>query len=138
MNSIKIKKVPIISLSASAFEEDREKFLAAGCDDFVRKPFREEEIFDKMAQYLGVRYIYQDIHTPAEKPVTPALTSADLADLPKELIQGINTAAKGAMANQLLALLEQIPPDLRHVADGLADLVSQYQFSKIIALTSTK
>ena len=33
----------IVALSASAFEEDRERALAEGCDDFVRKPFRAEE-----------------------------------------------------------------------------------------------
>jgi len=101
----------------------------------VRKPFREEEIFYKITQYLGVRYIYQDIQTTVEKPVTLALTSADLADLPTDLVQRINTAAKGAMSKQLLDLLEQIPPDLMHVADALAEMVRDYQFSRIIALT---
>jgi hypothetical protein len=63
------------------------------------------------------------------------VTSADLAGLPKDLVQRINTAAKGAMSKQLLDLLQQIPPNLSYVADALAELVSQYQFSKIIALT---
>ena len=67
--------------------------------------------------------------------MTPALTSADLAALPMDLGQRINTAAKGAMSKELLALLEQIPPNLRHVADALAEMVRNYQFSKIIALT---
>ena len=30
----------VIALTASAFEEDRHEVWAAGCDDFVRKPFR--------------------------------------------------------------------------------------------------
>ena len=54
----KIQPPVIIALTASAFEEDRNKILAAGCDDIVNKPFRKEVIFEKMAQYLGVRYLY--------------------------------------------------------------------------------
>jgi hypothetical protein len=55
--------------------------------------------------------------------------------LPKDLVQRINAVARVAMSKQLLDLFEQIPPEFRHVADVMADLVSQYQFSKIIALT---
>jgi CheY-like chemotaxis protein len=131
----KIDRLPIVALSASSFEEDREEFLAAGCDDFVRKPFRAEEIFNVMAKYMEVRYIYQDIQTPVEKPVTPALTSADMANLPVDLCQQINTLAKGAMSKQLLNVFKQIPPDFRYVADALAAHVSQYQFARIITLT---
>ena len=125
----------IIGLTASVFEEDKDKVLAGGCDDFVRKPFQVAEIFVKMAKYLGVRYIYRDLQTPGEKPVTPALISADLAGLPEDLVQQINTAAKGAMSKKLLDLLQQIPPDYIHVTDAMVDLISQNQFSKIIALT---
>lgn len=57
---LKGRATVIIALTASAFEEERHLVLSAGCDDFVRKPFREQVIFEKMAQYLGVRYIYEE------------------------------------------------------------------------------
>jgi len=36
-----------------------------GCDDFVRKPFHTEAMFDIMAKHLGVGYIYQDQELPS-------------------------------------------------------------------------
>ncbi len=46
----------IVALTASALAKDRELSLGAGCDDFVSKPFRRDELLDKLSQYLGVRY----------------------------------------------------------------------------------
>ncbi|MEM8605048.1 MAG: response regulator, partial [Cyanobacteria bacterium P01_H01_bin.121] len=57
-----LPKPPIvIALTASVFEEKREAILAAGCDDFVPKPFQEATIFAKLAQYLGVQYSYREL-----------------------------------------------------------------------------
>lgn len=38
--------VPVIAQTAFAFEEDRKKCLAAGCDDYISKPFKKEKIID--------------------------------------------------------------------------------------------
>ena len=51
----------IVALTASVLEENRNVSLSAGCDDFVRKPFRDSDIFDVLEQYLQVRYIYADV-----------------------------------------------------------------------------
>lgn len=48
----------IIALTANAFEEERSIALSVGCDDFVRKPFQENIILEKIAEYLGVQYTY--------------------------------------------------------------------------------
>ena len=51
----------IIALTASALEEDKAVILSEGCDDYMRKPFHEEDLFDMIAKHLGVRYVYEDI-----------------------------------------------------------------------------
>lgn len=44
--------VPIITLSAYAFEENIREAQAAGCNGFLSKPFRVEDLLDKIHNYL--------------------------------------------------------------------------------------
>ncbi|HJW95207.1 MAG TPA: response regulator [Thermoanaerobaculia bacterium] len=53
-------RTPIIALTASAFEHERQAILDNGADEFVVKPFAEETIFDVIARHVGVRFIYED------------------------------------------------------------------------------
>jgi DNA-binding response OmpR family regulator len=69
-----------LALTASAFEHEREEILACGADDFVTKPFREQTIFAKLAEHLGVEYEYEEAasagpRSPGEPP--PARTSTN-------------------------------------------------------------
>ena len=47
--------IPIIALSSHAMRGDEEKARQAGCDDYLSKPLDEDLLFQKLAQYLGVR-----------------------------------------------------------------------------------
>jgi signal transduction histidine kinase/ActR/RegA family two-component response regulator len=47
---------PMIAITANAFSEDQREVAAAGGDDFMRKPFREEELFTKVARFTGAEY----------------------------------------------------------------------------------
>jgi CheY-like chemotaxis protein len=44
--------VPIIALTAHAFPEDRKRSLAAGCDDYVAKPFQWRYLRSVMESHL--------------------------------------------------------------------------------------
>jgi PAS domain S-box-containing protein len=59
MSSSQNKIIPIIAITASAFSEDRIKTLEAGADAYLRKPFKEHELFESIEACLGVEYIYE-------------------------------------------------------------------------------
>ena len=61
-------RIPIIALSASALDHERGEILAAGCDEFVAKPFRESTIFAKLRDHLGVEYVYEDVDVAEATP----------------------------------------------------------------------
>lgn len=130
----------IIALTGSAFEEDRLTALSVGFNDFVRKPFRTSVIFEKMAEHLGVRYVYADESDDDDRPDTPSspahsLMPSDLSDLPIEWIDQLHQAALRINAKQISLLIEQIPESDDHLVKALTDLVDRFCFEEIIALT---
>jgi two-component system sensor histidine kinase/response regulator len=113
----------IIALTASTFEDERERVIAAGCQDFVRKPFRHDAILEKMADYLPIQYLYGEALTlgAAPAPVVPGRALADLpsADttaligalqhMPTDWLHRVQAAAMKGADDSLMALIEQGP-----------------------------
>ena len=132
----------IIALTASAFEESRSVILAVGCDDFVRKPFREKVIFEKMAQHLGVQYIYANESQPSAVSSQPseqangyALRAKSLSVMSDQWVADLRQAAIQVDADLIFQLVDQIPPAHITLAQGLAELARNFCFDEIIELT---
>ncbi|MCC5643619.1 PAS domain S-box protein [Nostoc sp. CHAB 5824] len=141
-NTITNLRTVIIALTASAFEEQQASILAAGCDDLVRKPFREQVIFEKIAEYLQVRYICAEESSEDRTDNNLENIRFSILDLrsaitvmPTQWVTELNQAAVEVDAERIFQLIEQIPQTHSTLAEKLANLVRSFCFDEIIGLT---
>jgi CheY-like chemotaxis protein len=129
------QSTPIAALSAHALEEEKKVILAAGCDDFVRKPFHEQEIFEAMAKHLGIRYAYEEVREQPE-PVEPDvdLRPQQLAALPGELLGRLYQAVVELDEDRILVLAKKIKTIDAHLAASLAASVRNFALSPLLDL----
>jgi DNA-binding response OmpR family regulator len=127
----------IIAVTASALEEDRQIILSEGCDGYIRKPFREEEITAMLEKHLGVRFVYEGAASPSVETgtsVPDAGLTARLAVLPAEWREALREATVLGSLDQILARVEEIRPRDPELAESLTRLAEEYEHGKILAL----
>lgn len=124
-------KLKIVAVTASAFREQQQELIAAGVDDIVRKPYRFEEIYESLARQLGVQYIYEDLHTSYEPPVT--LTPAMIATLPESLRLDLKSALESLEPERIAAVIERLAP-FKEIQRALTQLAANYDYPAILKM----
>ncbi|HEY9635479.1 MAG TPA: ATP-binding protein [Coleofasciculaceae cyanobacterium] len=126
----------IIALTASVLEEERAVILSGGCEDFVRKPFREADIFDMMHKHLGVRYVYEEA-TDSRQQYTQSQNSPigfAFATLPTELVTNLQQAAIRIDMDRIDSLIAQIHTYDASLASRLSLLAADFKYDEILTL----
>ena len=106
-------KIPIIAVSASAFEEDREMILEKGANEFIRKPFKKQLVLDKIGQLLNIHYFYGDNIPTSTAQLTQSTSSQaelihSLQTLPQETLSALKQALTLGDKSSLKILVREI------------------------------
>jgi signal transduction histidine kinase/DNA-binding response OmpR family regulator len=126
--------VRIISITASAFAEDRAGALGAGADDFISKPFRESALFEKVRTLLGLEYEYADEPVAVACAPTGELgpTRAAVARLPAELCARLRRATVNADLDRMRALIGDAEAHDAEAARRLRDLAEGFAYRQLL------
>ena len=125
----------IIALTASALEEQKAVILSAGCDDFIRKPFQEEEIFKAIQKHIGIRYVYaESLHASAQSESGEAALpmqelTTHLGLLPSTLASSLSQALRNVDPDSITSVIS----DIEQLDPSLASTEILHQFQQGVA-----
>ncbi len=130
------QKTVVIAMTASAFEKEREKIMATGCDDFVRKPFREDKIFEIISKYLKIKYLYNDkVLDKTDTQTKQDLIPTKIAELPKNLLDDLRQALKELDMDSVdfaINKIGELDDNLANAMRGYADNFQYKQLDELI------
>jgi len=122
--------IKIIAVTASAFSAERKEMLVSGMDDYIRKPFRAQEIYDCMSKHLGVKYLYTTSASAPEQEQT--LAPEKLADLPPTLRNDLIEALESLETERIDAAIRQISAHDQSLRKSLSNLADNFDYTAIL------
>ncbi len=132
-STVKGQATVIIALTASVFEEEKSLVLSRGCDDFLRKPFRSEEIFQTMEKYLGVKYVYAEDNNQF---TNDSKISQDMKDelkiLPRELLNDLESAIQFVDLDKIHLLLQTIEGKNSLIVSRLQSYLDNFEYETVL------
>ncbi|MDD5028601.1 MAG: PAS domain S-box protein [Rhodoferax sp.] len=130
------REVKIVAVTASAFMEQREEVLMAGMDDFVRKPYRFNEIYECMVKQLGVQYCYAEAQQ-GQGVRDVVLTAEMLAVLPPNLRRELHDVIESLEGERITAAIGQVASFDFKLHKALSRLADNFDYPAILKALQT-
>lgn len=131
-------QIPIVAVSASVFGEHVKASQAAGCTDFLPKPFKAEQLFNCLAKYLALTWTYEEktetVNSNDEQQVVAHLPEAELNAEQAETLLGF---ARMGDIMEILSYVKELQtnhPELRTTLEKINILAKKFDDDSIAEL----
>jgi CheY-like chemotaxis protein len=111
--------------------KERADILAAGCDHFIRKPFRESEVWDIFNKFLGMHYRYGKEIDESDGQ-EPRLEPSDLRVVPYGTLLKLQAALELLDNGQCLDILKSIDTSNVILVERLQEMVKSMRYSELL------
>jgi signal transduction histidine kinase/ActR/RegA family two-component response regulator len=126
--------LPVIVVSTSVRDADRDECLAAGCTAFVPKPLQQGALLDAIASSLDLEWTWRE---PEPAPIARAGAPAGSVRLPMAQALLVRDAARKGHVKGIVSQLEALESaggPVAALAQQMRELARQYRFDEIVAL----
>ena len=127
-------EVKIAAMTASAFTSERERVLASGMQDFIRKPYRPPDVFDCLASHLGVRFQFVQEPTSPPTKLSNRTRTESLAGIPQELRKELADAVVSLNHERVAAVIVKVAEADTALAEVLRGMNDQASYTAILRL----
>jgi CheY-like chemotaxis protein/nitrogen-specific signal transduction histidine kinase len=132
------KETVIVTLTAGALVDDRRAAFQSGADDFLTKPYHEDELLSKIGALLNITYDYQKM-SEGDEGRPPAgvesLRAEGLGQLPMPLVEELRAATFSGNIRRLGELILQVRATAgAESAHALQELVDNYEYDALARL----
>jgi two-component system sensor histidine kinase/response regulator len=127
------KVTPIVALTASTFEDELKKIEALGIQGFIRKPFREIELFNTIGKILGIKYIYdmEKVASMVDYGINEEAIDMDMAKMPNSLLLKMQNALDIADLDLFIQLTKSNEKEHPVLAQKLMELAANYDYDQL-------
>lgn len=111
-------KSPVIAITAHAFKEEQEQCIKAGMNDFISKPFKEDDLKEKLITFLNLKPgDFNSISKYQQKNEMPL--SNDLSYFKLDYIKEMGAGDNEFVSQMLEMFIEQVPVLLNEMIDSI-------------------
>ncbi|MCI4625599.1 MAG: ATP-binding protein [Candidatus Magnetoovum sp. WYHC-5] len=128
------KDTVIVALTASAFAEDRKRFLEVGCDDFLGKPYKDFEIFSIIEKHLKVQYLTEGKESTEKIFAQSVLTAQDMSKIPQALREELRKVVITLDNCGIGEVIDKVSIEYSDVAEELKAMADSYLHEEILKL----
>lgn len=122
----------MVAITASVFEDSRNKSRKAGIDVHLPKPLQADELLQILAQRLGVRYLYRDGPSAGStRPTDDDTSETDYRPSPA-LIQAMEAASRQGDTERLRELIEQVKQEDQQAGQILDRMARRFDYEQIV------
>jgi PAS domain S-box-containing protein len=137
-----IKDTAIIAVTASAFEEDKQRIFAAGADAYLSKPFKDADLFENIGRLSGAEYMYEETgggaktSEPMDDMDDKVQMRKSVASLPPDFVNRIRKAVESADLDLLNDFARQLVMDHPTLAKWMQEMATRYEYEALIEIFS--
>jgi DNA-binding response OmpR family regulator len=126
---------PVIAISASALDEQRNRILSTGADEIIYKPFRDSDLLAVIGRLLGIKYRYEGDLLDSPVPARDAALPPEVLNrLPDELCKELRDALIALNVGAIREIIRKIYAVNRQAGEVMETLEKHYQFGALMNL----